>query len=194
MGFVKTITSVSLIAAALQAAKAFEAVPLVTPKLPMLAHHDSDLAAEHFVGRVWGISSPSTPTSSSAAKEITMEAKARDLTEEQYARACRIKCMSRATLVVCPLPTVANWQDKFREHWGGIVHVSGRSEAVLARSHYPTGTQTTLTALFANCANMDTDPADDGRRMAIEDDKKRRTMTPVVADLGDHFCGWHNRQ
>jgi SWI/SNF-related matrix-associated actin-dependent regulator of chromatin subfamily A3 len=163
MGLGKTITSVSLIAATLQAANAFEAVPLVPPKPPIFAHHDSDLTAEHFAGRVWGMPSPSTSSSSSsspsAAKAKAKEAKAQDLAEEQYARACRIKCKSRATLVVCPLSTVANWEDQFREHWGGTVRVSGGSGT--CTSPDPAGTQTTLTALFANCANMDTDSADD---------------------------------
>ena len=76
MGLGKTITSVSLIAATLQAAKAFEAVPLVPPIPPIPVHHDSDLTAEHFAGRVWGMPSPSVSTSSSAkakAKESGKE-------------------------------------------------------------------------------------------------------------------------
>lgn len=170
MGLGKTITSVSLIAATLQTAKAFEAVPLVPPKPPIFAHHDSDLTAEHFAGRVWGMPSPSTSSppssSSSSAKAKAKEAKAQDLAEEQYARACRIKCRSRATLVVCPLSTVANWEDQFREHWGGTVRVSGGSGS--CTSPDPAGTQTTLTALFANCTKMDTDPADDKSTVSME--------------------------
>ncbi len=156
MGLGKTITSVSLIAATLQAAKAFETVPLVPPKPPIPVHYDSDLTAEHFSGRVWGM--PSPPASTSSAKAKAKEAKAQDLAEEQYARACRIKCKSRATLVVCPLSTVANWEDQFREHWGGIVRVLGGSGSCTSAD--PAGTQTTLTTLFANCANTDTDPAE----------------------------------
>src|SRR6266849_7437951 len=111
MGLGKTITSVSLIAATLQVSKAFEAVPLVPPKPPILALNDSDLTAEHFADRVWRMPSPSTSTPTSA-KAKAKEAKAQDLAEEHYARACRIKCKSRATLVVCPLSTVANWEDQ----------------------------------------------------------------------------------
>jgi len=62
------------------------AVPLVPPNPPILAHHDSDLTAEHFVGRVWGMPSPSTSSSSSATKAKAKETKAQDLAEEQYAR------------------------------------------------------------------------------------------------------------
>ncbi|KAF8499268.1 P-loop containing nucleoside triphosphate hydrolase protein [Russula emetica] len=171
MGLGKTITSVSLIAATLQAAKAFEAVPLVPPQPPIFAHHDSDLTAEHFAGRVWGMPSPSASTpSSSTTKAKAKEAKAQDLAEEQYARACRIKCKSRATLVVCPLSTVANWEEQFREHWGGIVRVSGGSGSCTSLD--PAGTQTTLTALFTDCANMDTDPADDKSKITVSREKK----------------------
>ena len=158
MGLGKTITSVSLIAATLQTAKDFEAVPLVPPKPPIPARHDSDLTAEHFAGRVWGMPSPSTSTLS-GTKAKAKEARAQDLAEEQYARACRIKCKSRATLVICPLSTVANWEDQFREHWGGTVHVSGGSGS--STSPDVGGTQTTLTAMFTNCADTDTHPADD---------------------------------
>ncbi len=165
MGLGKTITSVSLIAATLQAAKAFEAVPLVPPIPPIPVHHDSDLTAEHFAGRVWGMPSPSVSTSSSA-KAKAKEAKAQDLAEEQYARACRIKCKSRATLVVCPLSTVANWEDQFREHWGGVVRVSGGSGSCINPD--PAGTQTTLTAMFTNCSNTDSDPADDKSTVSRE--------------------------
>ena len=169
MGLGKTITSVSLIAATLQAAMAFEAVPLVPPKPPIFSHHDSDLTAEHFAGRVWGMPSPSTsspPSSSSSAKAKAKEAKAQDLAEELYARACRIKCRSRATLVVCPLSTVANWEDQFREHWGGTVRVLGGSGSCTGPD--PAGTQTTLTALFTNCTKMEADPADDKSTVTME--------------------------
>jgi len=166
MGLGKTITSVSLIAATLQGAKDFEAVPLVPPK-PPLVRHECDLTAEHFAGSVWGMPSPSAPSSSLAAsKAKAKEAKAQDLAEEQYARACRIKCRSRATLVVCPLSTVANWEDQFREHWGGTVHVSGGSGGCTNADS--TGTQITLTAMFANCTDGDGQPLDDKSTVLLE--------------------------
>ena len=166
MGLGKTITSVSLIAATLQAAKDFEAVPLAPPKPPIPVRHESDLTAEHFSGSVWGMPSPSASGSSLAAsKAKAKEAKAQDLAEEQYARACRIKCKSRATLVVCPLSTVANWEDQFREHWGGTVHVSGGSGSCANAD--PAGTQTTLTAMFTNCVDAEGQPLDDGNTVTV---------------------------
>jgi SWI/SNF-related matrix-associated actin-dependent regulator of chromatin subfamily A3 len=161
MGLGKTIASVSLIAATLQAAKAFEAEPLVPPIPPIPTHHESDLTAEHFAGRVWGMPSSSTSAPSvTSAKAKAKEAKAQDLAEEQYMRACRIKCKSRATLVVCPLSTVANWEDQFREHWSGSVRVLGGSGTCTNADLG--GTQTTLTAMFANCMDTDRNTPDDG--------------------------------
>src|ERR1700744_1859111 len=116
MGLGKTITTVSLLAATLSSAQAFEAAPLIPPPKP--PSPDPNLNAEHFAGRVWGMppSSTSTPPATTT-KAKGKEAKAQDLAEEQYARACRIKCKSRATLVICPLSTVANWEEQLREHW-----------------------------------------------------------------------------
>jgi SWI/SNF-related matrix-associated actin-dependent regulator of chromatin subfamily A3 len=165
MGLGKTITSVSLIAATLQSAKDFEVVPMVPPKPPPV-RQECDLTAEHFAGGVWGMPSPSTSGSSpSATKTKAKEAKAQDLAEERYARACRIKCKSRATLVICPLSTVANWEDQFREHWGGTVYVSGGSGSCANADS--AGTQATLTAMFTNCADTDGQPLDDGSTITL---------------------------
>jgi SWI/SNF-related matrix-associated actin-dependent regulator of chromatin subfamily A3 len=161
MGLGKTITTVSLIAATLESAQAFEAAPLIPPTPPNPTHCESNLSAEHFAGRVWGMpplstSAPSVPTTKAKGKE----AKAQDLAEEQYARACRIKCKSRATLVVCPLSTVANWEEQLREHWNGPVRVSGGSGSCTGAD--ATGTQVTLPAMFTNNADTEGLAPDDG--------------------------------
>ncbi|KAI9513071.1 SNF2 family N-terminal domain-containing protein [Russula earlei] len=166
MGLGKTISSVSLIAATLQAAKAFEAVPLVPPVPPPPLPHDSDLTAEHFADRVWGMPSPPPVTSVAAAKAKAKEARAHDLAEEKYARACRIKCKSRATLVICPLSTVANWEDQFREHWSGLVSVSGGSGS--CTNPDLGSTQTTLISMFSNGTDTDGQPSDDGMASSRE--------------------------
>jgi SWI/SNF-related matrix-associated actin-dependent regulator of chromatin subfamily A3 len=86
------------------------------------------------------------------------EAKAQDLAEEQYARACRIKCKSRATLVVCPLSTVSNWEEQLREHWNGPVRVSGGSGSCIGTDV----TQITLPAMFTNNTDTEGLAPDDG--------------------------------
>ena len=163
MGLGKTITTVSLIAATLSSARTFEAAPLIPPKHPNPTNGESNLSADHFAGRVWGMPPPSTSTPSvSTTKAKGKEAKAQDLAEELYARACRIKCKSRATLVICPLSTVANWEEQLREHWNGPVRVSGGSGSSTGADG--AGTQTTLPAMFTNNANADAEglAPDDG--------------------------------
>ena len=58
-------------------------------------------------------------------KSQVQVAKEQDRLGSEYARAYRIKAKSRATLIICPLSTVSNWEDQFREHWRGRVTVVG---------------------------------------------------------------------
>lgn len=64
------------------------------------------------------------PAMSSKAKKAERD---QEKLGAEYVRACRIKTRSRATLIICPLSTVANWEDQFREHWRGEVTVVGGS-------------------------------------------------------------------
>ncbi|KAG1908274.1 SNF2 family N-terminal domain-containing protein [Suillus fuscotomentosus] len=125
MGLGKTITCVSLIAATLDSAHAFAATPLPPPPAPPPERSmlEDPLTAAHFAGSVWGI--PEVDSPSFSVKGKGKAAKAQDKAEAEYARACRIKAKSRATLIICPLSTVSNWEDQFREHWRGEVTVVG---------------------------------------------------------------------
>ena len=118
MGLGKTITCVSLIAATLPSSVEFASSPLdkVPPPPPSSEAPDPS----HFSGTVWGI-----PESTQSAKAKAKEEKARERLETEYTRLCRIKAKSRATLIICPLSTVSNWEDQFREHWRGEVSVVG---------------------------------------------------------------------
>ncbi|KAL1748579.1 SNF2 family N-terminal domain-containing protein [Schizophyllum fasciatum] len=121
MGLGKTITCVSLIANTLQAAHAFANTPLERAALPENGV-DDDPDGPQFAGSVWGMP---TQYGGISAKE---KAKQQRLSERQaadYARCCRIKTKSRATLIICPLSTVSNWEDQLKEHWRGEVRVTG---------------------------------------------------------------------
>ena len=67
------------------------------------------------------------PDPGASAKGKAKTERMQDKLEASYARSCRIKVKSRATLIVCPLSTVSNWEDQFREHWKGEVYVVGGS-------------------------------------------------------------------
>ncbi len=73
-------------------------------------------------------------------------AREQDRVEAQYARACRIKMKSRATLIICPLSTVVNWEDQFKEHWRGEVIVCGGAGGITPAACQPSS-QSTLTGL-----------------------------------------------
>ncbi|KAF9566150.1 hypothetical protein CPC08DRAFT_683038 [Agrocybe pediades] len=121
MGLGKTISCVSLIASTLDSAITFASSPL--DSVPMHTPMATAPSPAHFAGSVWGMPEVSNSTAKGKAKAD----KAQDKLDLLYARSCRIKAKSRATLIICPLSTVSNWEDQFREHWKGEVHVLGGS-------------------------------------------------------------------
>lgn len=124
MGLGKTITCVSLIAATLKSAQEFGSRQPEKPPQPAKGLDEPYLSASHFSGAVWGMPEiRAEQTSSSKGKGKA--AKEQDKLTAEYTRACRIRTNSRATLIVCPLSTVSNWEDQFREHWKGEVTVVG---------------------------------------------------------------------
>ncbi|KAF8917650.1 SNF2 family N-terminal domain-containing protein [Mucidula mucida] len=102
MGLGKTITCVSLIAATIDSADKFVATPVAAPP---------------------GVGMP--PPVENNAKAKAKAQREQEKLESEYLRASRIKAKSRATLIICPLSTVSNWEDQFREHWKGEVTVVG---------------------------------------------------------------------
>lgn len=127
MGLGKTITCVSLIAVTLNAAQEFAQQPLSQPPKSPQEEQNSDpsLSTSQFSGSVWGMPDVSGTSDATSAKKRAQAQKEQDKLESMYVRARRIKVRSRATLIVCPLSTVVNWEDQFREHWAGKVQVVG---------------------------------------------------------------------
>ncbi|QRV83537.1 hypothetical protein RhiJN_11553 [Ceratobasidium sp. AG-Ba] len=143
MGLGKTISVVSLIARTLPSARAFGAdsihnpVPKPVPVTPTTP--SAPFTAAHFAGSVWGMPAV-TPSSKSASSSVAPQQpstssngkdKEKDKGKpsrtaiEDAQRAARLKTTSRATLIVCPLSTVANWEDQFKDHWAGEVVIVG---------------------------------------------------------------------
>jgi SWI/SNF-related matrix-associated actin-dependent regulator of chromatin subfamily A3 len=124
MGLGKTITCVALIAATLASAQSFASSGIETIPPPPDGRHCEPLNAAHFAGSVWDMPDVSD-VGPSSAKAKAKASRIQDKLEAEYTRACRIKAKSRATLIICPLSTVSNWEDQFREHWRGEVTVIG---------------------------------------------------------------------
>lgn len=139
MGLGKTISCVALIASTLQSARSFAAVPLEPPQPP--PPPEAALSADHFAGSVWGMPSGSSESGMSA-KNKAKAARQNDKLEAEYVRQYRLKVKSRATLIVCPLSTVVNWEEQFREHWKGEVEVFGGSGALCPSMAAPSAAAT----------------------------------------------------
>jgi SWI/SNF-related matrix-associated actin-dependent regulator of chromatin subfamily A3 len=134
MGLGKTISVVSLMGNTMDAARVFAYGPIqkITLRVPKAAP-EPPLTAAHFAGTVWGMPDASgdlDPTSIDSTSALGKNGKGKGKRETlkelmEAARAARIKAKSRATLIVCPLSTIANWEDQFKEHWAGEVTVVG---------------------------------------------------------------------
>lgn len=138
MGLGKSLSIVSLVASTIGTARKFAVKPLKTVRAPTISvdsPEDSDfdpsssVDASHFAGAVFGMPSVLALSSESSfaktARQQQSEAKRKEeRARENHARRMRIKDRSRATLIVCPLTTVSNWEDQFMEHWKGPVIVS----------------------------------------------------------------------
>ncbi|KAM6498452.1 SNF2 family N-terminal domain containing protein [Amanita muscaria] len=135
MGLGKTITCVSLIAATLDSAKAFARSPIdpLPLNLPSLSE-----------------SSSNAQNSYETAKGKAKAARAQERFDADYKRASRIKVKSRASLIICPLSTVSNWEDQFREHWRGEVCVVGGGSGSCINA--------TLPAMFAKMGDEKSAP------------------------------------
>lgn len=177
MGLGKTISVVSLMAATLDAARVFAYGPL--PKLTLKvakAAPEVPLTSNQFMSSVWGLpENPSSAASSSLstnAPAAATKAKGKGKREEQRARdqttrAARIKLKSRATLIVCPLSTIVNWEDQFKEHWAGEVLVVGGASGVTCG---PNG--------------QILEPLDDSAKWSSDGQKKRGTKIKVYVYHG----------
>ncbi|KAJ7630768.1 SNF2 family N-terminal domain-containing protein [Roridomyces roridus] len=136
MGLGKTITCVSLIAATLASARQFAASPPDVLEPPAGGSGGSEpLSASHFSGSVWNMPED---TGSMSGKAKAKAARAQDKLEAEHARVSRIKAKSRASLIICPLSTVSNWEDQFRDHWRGEVQVVGGAGGCMPSSSHST--------------------------------------------------------
>lgn len=180
MGLGKTITCVSLIASTLAKAREFAQIPLSPPVRPTLDHHNSEpsLPPSHFAGSVWGMPDTSAVSDVKVVKQKAKADREREKLEADYARARRIKVRSRATLIICPLSTVVNWEDQFKEHWAGEVQVVGGGGSSCNLSTQPNGCQivpsSTCDAEQASFDGMVVCEPNDSTTPSLLPDKRRK--------------------
>ncbi|OCF44855.1 DNA repair protein RAD5 [Kwoniella heveanensis CBS 569] len=130
MGLGKTLSVVSLIAATRSSAHDWAKSKLEkiasTPAEPEA--DDTELKSS-FKTKVFGM--PDIDA------EIARDTKGKkrkfdeDLTKALAARRSRIAVRSKATLLVCPMSTISNWEDQIKEHWNGPVEIVGGAAGVM---------------------------------------------------------------
>lgn len=145
MGLGKTISIVSLMDNTMDASRVFAFGPMkkITLRVAKTQAEAPPLTAANFAAQVWGmpdnagdidasaemdgLSSGSGLGSGAGGSGKNGKKGKRETQKEQLdaARMARIKAKSRATLIICPLSTIANWEDQFKEHWSGEVTVVG---------------------------------------------------------------------
>jgi SWI/SNF-related matrix-associated actin-dependent regulator of chromatin subfamily A3 len=127
MGLGKTLTTVSLIASTLSTARKYERdgpTDYGSSTDDDDSEAEADLDASHFAGKVQGMPEPAVPKAKIGSQSVKFDPR-KIAKFERRARLERIQVKSRATLLICPLSTVTNWEDQIREHWKGNVYVEG---------------------------------------------------------------------
>lgn len=136
MGLGKTLTTVSLIASTLATARKYAREGATEYGSDDDEEEDegsdeqSDLDASHFAGMVHGMPAPTVNKSRLIGSQAVKYDPRKIARLERRARLERIQLRSRATLLICPLSTVTNWEDQIREHWKGNVYVEGGHQTV----------------------------------------------------------------
>ncbi|GAA5859731.1 hypothetical protein JCM8547_007003 [Rhodosporidiobolus lusitaniae] len=144
MGLGKTIVVISLVCTTLPDARKWALNPPTMDKLdsrledqnPSQSSTSSSVAASSFSSNLYGLGGASTssafepaaPAGKMSKKKAAKQRKEKAKDELLRARFGRLKCRSRATLIVCPLSTVQNWESQFGEHTRAVDLEDGGAE------------------------------------------------------------------
>ena len=124
MGLGKTLTIISLIVATRSQAMKWARSKLPkTEAIPPSEIETDGPGVEVIKTRVFGM--PDIDDLSSPASDKGKKRKREVPTESNPVRRNRISHRSRATLLVCPMSTISNWEDQIRAHWAEEVEVVG---------------------------------------------------------------------
>lgn len=123
---------------------------------------------------------PAAKASASKPKPKARKSK-KNKADPETLRRQHLECRSRATLIVCPLSVISNWEEQFKEHWARrkrpsiyIYHGPSRATNVryIANNDIVLTTYSTLGSEFANQTTWVTDDskADGKKRGGSSDD------------------------
>ncbi|KAL1406979.1 hypothetical protein Q8F55_006392 [Vanrija albida] len=126
MGLGKTLSVVSLIAATRAEAGAWSRKPLEKVELDE-DDCKEEIGASAMSTRVFGM--PDDDLGAESSKKRKKRPRDDEASAALRARRAQIVKRSKATLLVCPMSTITNWEDQFKEHWDGDVEVIGGTSA-----------------------------------------------------------------
>lgn len=170
MGLGKTITVIATIAATLQEAKEFRRGKVDKGNADDHQSHDDDDTAEEeeqhsltdLASGLQAVSSKKVRNGTSAVPKSSQRSKGKGKQKQIGLEAMRRKHLvtkSKATLIVCPLTIVSNWEDQIKEHWDPscqpsiyVYHGPSRSSSpqFVASHDIVLTTYATLASEFAN--------------------------------------------
>ena len=131
MGLGKTLSVVSLIATTRKASQKWAKLKLeqVSPGSDDEEPTGSGIKASEVKTKVFGMPDPDSDN------ETSIKGKKRKRNETAHRcplqRRSRISQRSKATLLVCPMSTITNWEDQIKEHWDGQVEIVGGAAGVM---------------------------------------------------------------
>ncbi|GAA5908976.1 hypothetical protein JCM6882_004960 [Rhodosporidiobolus microsporus] len=194
MGLGKTIVVISLVCTTLPEAREWAKRPVTSDKVDErfdetlnpadLAGAGRSVGTGEFKSHVWGLgggagtstadvlvlsqqpkANSGRPLSKTAAKKQRKEKERAELDRLRFGR---LECRSRATLIVCPLSTVQNWESQFEEHTQ-VVEVEADGEGRVFKMEQD--------------AEEDDEPATK-RKRAVKAGKKRAKVEDSDGDEG----------
>jgi SWI/SNF-related matrix-associated actin-dependent regulator of chromatin subfamily A3 len=125
MGLGKTLSIISLIVATRSQAMKWGRSKLPKVEAPATPEEDSGgPSVDEMKTRVFGMPDGDSENSSPAPSKAKKR-KREIISESSPARRARVTHRSRATLLVCPMSTISNWEDQIRAHWAEEVEVVG---------------------------------------------------------------------
>jgi len=136
MGLGKTLSVVSLIAATRRQASKWGKLKFkVIPPPDMNSEESSDIKSADITTKVYGMpdmdSDGEGPPGKSKKDHDRKRKHEADQVKTEALRRSRLVRKSKATLLVCPMSTITNWEDQIKEHWDGNVEIVGGSAGVM---------------------------------------------------------------
>jgi SWI/SNF-related matrix-associated actin-dependent regulator of chromatin subfamily A3 len=180
MGLGKTLSTLALIAATRKSARKWAKQPVEEPKDVEEESKLKDAKVSDMKTKVFGMPDMDD--------DVKGKKRRRDDTPKNPRRA-RIARKTRATLLVCPMSTIGNWEEQLRDHWSGKVETVGGSSSVPAKAgDKKIDLKPKVKSSRARSASTDSDDdiddmLNDTLRVYIYHGPSRRSDTDFVGDF-----------